>query len=442
MRFAPEKMIFLSYFLIIIIFGTLLLTLGIASAKQHPVSLIDAFFIATSAVCVTGLSPVAASDLSVFGQSCILLLMELGGLGIVSFTTIYIAMPRRKISLAGTKLMREYFISEIEYRPRNIIKGILVTTACFQAVGALLLYGPFASAGVGNPAFVSIFHSVSAFCNAGFSTFDDSLVTFRGDVYVLSVVSILIIAGGLGFVVLRDIARFLRREVSRLSYHSKLVLQVSAVLIVFGTLMYLILEGENSMCGMSFPGAQGNAVFHSVTARTAGFNTLDVASMSDASKLGTMMLMLIGGSPGSIAGGVKTTTFVLVLIFIFKGLGERGLKHMGRSVKKETSLKAVAFFIRALALLFAIVIALTIAEGRAMAAKGYGFLDLAFEAVSAFGTVGLSTGLTGSLGVVGKLILVVAMFAGRVGLFTFALAPMGRKVERFVDYPSADVLIG
>jgi trk system potassium uptake protein TrkH len=442
MRFAPEKLLFLAYFLMLIIVGTILLSLNAASAHNKALSLIDAFFISTSVVCVTGLSTVAATDFSNFGLICIMLLMELGGLGIVTFSTIYIALPKKKISLAGTKLMREYFVSEIEYRPRKIIKSILLTTICFQAIGALLLYGRFASIGARNPAFNAVFHSISAFCNAGFSTFDDSLASFKGDAWVLSVVAILIVAGGLGFVVLRDIAYAMRQGGKRLSFHSKLVLQMSAALIVLGALLYMALEGGNSMAGLQGPELPLNAVFHSVTARTAGFNTVDVASMSDASKLGTMALMLIGGSPGSIAGGIKTTTFLLVLIFAFKGLGSRGLKHMGRSVSPETSLRAISFFIKALALLAAIVFALVIAEGAEMSKRGFSFIDLAFEAFSAFGTVGLSAGLTSSLGIAGKLIIIAAMFAGRVGLFTFVLAQGEKSVERFVDYPSAEVLVG
>lgn len=429
----------LSYFVALILAGTALLCLpGSLSGPGLGLGPIDALFTATSAVCVTGLVTVDTSLFSRFGQIVILCLIQLGGLGIISFTSLMLIVPGRRLPFRRLRTIRSFSVDGVEHDPVKIVGSIVFFTVAIEAAGSLALYGLFAREGVADSWFASVFHSISAFCNAGFSTFPDSLERFSREPLVLLVVSVLIVTGGIGFIVLQDLERRLRGKKRNLSYHSRLVLSSTAVLILAGAAAFWFLEGDNAFGGMGPVDRAANALFQSITPRTAGFDAVRQAGLDPLSKFVTILLMFIGGAPGSIAGGIKLTTAFIVLMVMLKRANDRGeINALGRRLSQGTINSAVVYFIKAAFLLILAAGALSLTEASGAADFG----RIAFEVSSAFGTVGLSLGLTASLSAAGKLVIIATMFSGRVGLLAFVFLGGATDDDRFV-YPEADILIG
>ncbi len=437
-RISGEKFSIFSYFVSVILLGGLMLSLPWAWTGATRLSPLDALFTSTSAVCVTGLIVVDTAQFSFFGQLVILLLIQFGGLGIVTFATLYVALPRRRVSLVNRGIIKDMFIDEVETNPRLIIRSILLTTLAIEFLGFLVLRHRFKALAVEGYVFAAAFHAISAFCNAGFSTFSDSLIHFAGDWTINLMVILLIVAGGLGFVVHQDIGRVFMRTKRRLSYHSRIVIITTGMLLFVGFAAFYLLEYDGAYSALTVPQKMLAALFQSVTPRTAGFETVAQSSLGLASMTVVLLLMFTGGSPGSTAGGVKTTTMFMAFASAFRGHEEDGSIVYGGgtlstgTITKAFSVLAKAFFIVVLGFLWLLAL-----EGRKS-----GFGDLLFETVSAFGTVGLSRGVTAGLGPVSKVLVIALMFIGRVGLFAMAVSRDSGRVERFAEFPRENLLLG
>lgn len=402
---------------------------GLYSGEE--LSWLDALFTATSAVCVTGLIVVdTATYFTAAGQAWILLLIQLGGLGIITFTTVIIVALGRRLSLRHEALSagsRE-IAPHVDYS--RLTRDVIVFTFVIEGIAAALLYVFWIPRlGISGAAWPALFHSISAFCNAGFSTFSDSLMGFQDHPGILGAVMALIVLGGIGFLTLEEISLWAAaqrtRRRFRISLHSRLVLAISGALLLTGWVMFALFEWRLTLAEMPVWEKLLNALFMSVTARTAGFNTVDYAEVTTSSDFLTILLMMIGGSPGSAAGGLKTTTVALIGLLAWARLrGNEVTSVWGRSVPEETIQRSVGLFVVAFGMVTAAIFAYTATE---LGAQGHlaqeaGFLKYMFEGVSAFNTVGLSMGVTAGLTTAGKWVTIVLMFLGRVGPLTFAAA--------------------
>jgi trk system potassium uptake protein TrkH len=429
-RLTPPQL-FVGSFLLLIALGTLGLK-GLPGLYTGPsLGWLDAVFTATSAVCVTGLIVVdTATYFTPIGQAFILILIQLGGLGMITFTTVIIAALGRRLSLRQQALSASSsdILPDVDYR--RLTRDVVVFTLALEGVGAALLYALWIPRfGWGGAAWPALFHSISAFCNAGFSTFSDSLIGFQAAPYTLLVIMALIVVGGIGFLVLEELYLRIRageRERRfRISLHSRLVLATTAVLIVGGWILFTLFEWSITFRDMPDWVKVLNGLFLSVTARTGGFNTIDYGEAAVNSNFLTMLLMFVGGSPGSTAGGLKTTTIALVALLAWSRFRGDVVVHLwGRSVREESVQRAVGLVVVGVGLISAAIFVYTTSEigavGHSHAASG--FLAYTFEAVSAINTVGLSMGITADLSPFGKWFTMLLMFLGRVGPITFAAA--------------------
>lgn len=437
------------YFLFLALTGTILFRFPAFYSDGMPIPLIDSIFTTVSAMCVTGLSTV---DMSVFSNSgflLILLLIEAGGLGLVSFFTIYLALDAKKISLLNRNIIKDYFTEEQQIETKQIIREIIFFTLFIQFLGALLLSLLLKFHGEENYIFYGIFISVSAFCNAGFSPYSESLSSFTNSPVFLLTVSLIIILGGLGFSVMSNIFFTLKKQNGKkrtiLSLHSKIVLFTTFILIAGGTAFFFIFEYNGAYKDLSFSSALLNAFFQSVTLRTAGFETVSQNSFSAHSTVLSDIFMLIGGSPGSMAGGIKTTTFFLLLTLAYKSIHDKNSPSIfHRDISESSTSKATSIFIKAICFLSVMIILLLISEQKSIKNGIFSESSLIFEAFSAFATVGLSKGITGLLSNSGKIIIIFLMFAGRTGITFIALNNFSRKnnIKSLTDYPEEDVLLG
>lgn len=437
------------YFLFLALTGTILFRFPAFYSDGMPIPLIDSIFTTVSAMCVTGLSTV---DMSVFSNSgflLILLLIEAGGLGLVSFFTIYLALDAKKISLLNRNIIKDYFTEEQQIETKQIIREIIFFTLFIQFLGALILSLLLKFHGEENYIFYGIFISVSAFCNAGFSPYSESLSSFTNSPVFLLTVSLIIILGGLGFSVMSNIFFTLKKQNGKkrtiLSLHSKIVLFTTFILIAGGTAFFFIFEYNGAYKDLSFSSALLNAFFQSVTLRTAGFETVSQNSFSAHSTVLSDIFMLIGGSPGSMAGGIKTTTFFLLLTLAYKSIHDKNSPSIfHRDISESSTSKATSIFIKAICFLSVMIILLLISEQKSIKNGIFSESSLIFEAFSAFATVGLSKGITGLLSNSGKIIIIFLMFAGRTGITFIALNNFSRKnnIKSLSDYPEEDVLLG
>lgn len=437
------------YFLLLALTGTILFRFPVFYSDGTPVSLIDSIFTTVSAMCVTGLSTV---DMSVFSNSgflLILLLIEAGGLGLVSFFTIYLALDAKKISLLNRNIIKDYFTDEQQLETKQILREIIFFTLFIQFLGAVILAVLLKFHGEANYIFYGIFISVSAFCNAGFSPYSESLSSFTNSPLFLLTVSLIIILGGLGFSVMSNILFTLKKRNGQkrtiLSLHSKIVLFTTFILLLAGTVIFFIFERNGAFKDLSFSSALLNAFFQSVTLRTAGFETVSQNSFSAHSTVLSDIFMLIGGSPGSMAGGIKTTTFFLLLTLAYKSIHDKNSPSIfHRDISEESTSKATSVFIKAICFLSVMIILLLISEENSIKNGIFSESSLIFEGFSAFATVGLSKGITGLLSNSGKIIVIILMFAGRTGITFIALNNFSRKntVKSLTDYPEEDVLLG
>jgi trk system potassium uptake protein TrkH len=437
-----EKLFLFSYFLACIGLGTVVLYITISWGGTQKLHLIDALFTATSAVCVTGLITVDTTTYAALGQVMILILIQAGGLGIISFSTIYLARPRGRISLIGHRIIRGYYLESSGLGTVSIIRRIVAVTLSFELAGTLILYLAFRSTVAEKRLFVSLFHAVSAFCNAGFSLFSNSLEGYTTKAAVSLTIMALVIFGGLGFVVLQDMAATGIVKKKRLSLHSKIVFLMSGILLVFAAGFFLAFESGGSMAHLTGGQKLLAALFQAATPRTAGFSTVAQGNLSMPSKTLTMLLMFIGGGSGSIAGGIKVNTFFIVLLMVFQGPDSRGeVTVFKRKIDGSRMSHATIFVLKALLLLFGSFLLLTVTELR-VADHQVDVFSLIFETFSAFGTVGLSLGATPGLTGVGKLVLVITMFMGRIGLLALAIPRSRPYPVHVLDHPQGEVLIG
>ena len=443
---SPSQFLAFS-FLAIITVGGLLLSLPIAAAEGRSVSVLDAFFTSVSAVCVTGLITVDTPvDYSRFGQVVVLLLVQAGGLGYMTLSTVFVAAIGRSVSLQERLTLQEALnVQDMEGLVR-FAGTVLKLTLVIEGIGAAILALRWWPAmGLGDALWHGTFHAVSAFNNAGFALWSDNLSSWRGDITVNLVITALIIAGGLGFFVWAELINLSRRQV-RLSVHTRLVLLASGALLVGGMAAFLVLEWHNprTLGPLSLVDRLLAAWFQSVTARTAGFNTIDIGAMTAPALFVMMALMFIGASPGSTGGGVKTTTFSITLAALWATVrGASDTVIFKRRVAAEVVAKA--FFISLIAF-----VALNGVAWLVLLFEGRDLLKTLFETTSAFGTVGLSMGeagspvsLSASFSPVGKLLMMAMMFIGRVGPLTLAIAVAKRaRAQARLQYPEGKILIG
>ena len=422
-------------FLGIILLGTLLLALPVSTRDGHSIGLFDSLFTATSAVCVTGLVAVdTGTTFSMFGQAVLLVLIQVGGLGFMVFATRIMMMLGRRISIKNRLLIRESMNGASLSNLGGLARRYLLLALGIEAAGAALLairfvpmYGPRRGL------WFAVFHAVSAFCNAGFDLFGDfsSLTGFAADPLVLIIVAALIVLGGLGFSVILEVLRN-RQGLKNLSLHTRIVLTFTLALLLMGTVFYALVEhGRLDVL---------NAFFQSVTMRTAGFNSVDLASFTDGSKLFSSLLMIIGASPASTGGGMKTTTVAVVVLLIVSVVkGDDGVNAARRRFSADTVRRALAVVALFLAMLLLGTLSISIIEnGR------FSLADILFECSSAMGTVGVSAIGTPNLHPVSRALLMPMMFLGRVGPLTLAVAVARRQdyIKPVAKFPEEKIMIG
>lgn len=444
----PARMLVLS-FMALIGAGTAGLMLPQSSAGE-PLRFIDALFTSTSASCVTGLTVFdIGAQLTHFGQAVLLLAIQLGGLGIVTFSTFFILIVGGSISFRGHNILQETFSQQPMADFGALVKSIILVTLGIELVGAILLYFSFRHLHPpGEAVYHSIFHSISAFCNAGFSLYPDSFIRFQTDWYFNLIICALIVCGGLGFVVYYDLGDFIfrrsRRPLAALSFHTRLTALVTGLLIIGGAAGFFLFEFPNTLKPLDWPAKILVSLFQSVTPRTAGFNTIPFDQLTNGTLFFVLWLMFIGGSSGSCAGGIKTSTFaVLIGLAWARFRDQQEVNLLQRRIPDSVVSKAVSVSLFAILAIVFFAFCLLVSElGGVSQQQSRGqFLQILFETVSAFGTVGLSTGVTPELSDFGKLAITAVMFFGRVGPLTVAIA-VTKSVTRRYKYASETFLVG
>lgn len=445
LSFRPAQLM-LTSFAFAIAFGAVLLMLPAATVSGVRLSLVDALFTATSAVCVTGLIVKdTATYFSPFGQLVILALVQIGGLGIMTFSVTLALLLRKSFGVKEQFEMQEVLDQDVISNVKNLVMFIFKMTFILEIAGALVLFLLWRDRFNGGltALYHAVFHSVSAFCNAGFSTFSDSLMRFSDDLWTNLTIMLLVVLGGLGFIVIRDFYHNLRNKFGRnrditmkLRVQTRLVLYVSMLLIAIGTLLIFFMERKLAFAGLRFDQRLLVSLFQSITTRTAGFNTVDIVRLSAPTLFFMLIFMFIGASPGSTGGGIKTTTIAVFWATIVSAFRQREqVQIFKRTIPFEIIQKAVLLFGAAIMLVMTFILVLLYTEQKPL-------LDVAFETVSAFGTVGLSTGLTPLLSSKGKIVITLLMFIGRLGPLTIGYAFAGRHRPANITYAEERVMIG
>jgi potassium uptake TrkH family protein len=440
LKFHPSQTLIIS-FLVLILVGTGLLMLPRATPGNVSMSFLDALFTATSATCVTGLTVVDTSTyFTRFGQIIILVLVQIGGLGLMTLSSFLAIFFGRGIGIRERVVLHQMMNVEKIGTITNLLRNAVLITLGIEAAGVVVLMFFWVDQGwtFGQLIYNSVFHSICAFNNAGFSTFSDSLVSFQNNTGVLLCISVLVILGGLGYIVLMDLSGVIKswhkfQRNYRTNIQTRMVLIISAILLVVGFLLLLLLD-ENHWGYLRVL----TAFFNSITARSAGYNTIDMASLSIPSSLVVIVLMFIGASPGSTGGGIKTTTLGVLWSSIIAIIsGQNRIVIFKRRLPFLVLNRALVVFAFAVMFVTAIIFMLSLTE----TARG---IDIVFEAVSAFATCGLSRGLTPHLSIAGKVIIVISMFIGRLGALTlaFAITASNEQSATRVEYPSEAVMIG
>ncbi len=435
--------------------------LPISTTSGNTTSLIDAFFTATSATCVTGLTVYTTYDhFTIFGQIVILILIQIGGLGFMTIITMFFIFMGKKITIKERMVIQESLNQTSMDGIISLVKKILIGTLIIEGTGAVLLTIRFLFDGYGfvKSVYMGVFHSVSAFCNAGFDIIGpSSLIPYKTDLVINVVIMLLIIIGGLGFTVWFDTIKVLKLRnkeenknrrgfactVRKMTLHSRVVLTVTAILIVFGAVLFFVFEHNNpkTLGDLSYPGKILASFMQSVTTRTAGFAAIDQAGMTYASKFLTIILMFIGGSPAGTAGGIKTSTIGVLIVAVISIIkGKQKLNLFDRSINFSTLQKALTIFFIYLFLIVSVTMVLTFTES----SLGFEFIDIMFEAGSALGTVGLTTGVTPSLSWIGKILISFLMYMGRVGPVTIAVSLTKQiyKNKEAFELPEEKIIVG
>jgi trk system potassium uptake protein len=427
-------------FLCLIAIGTLLLMIPFATKDRHHLSFIDALFEATSAVCVTGLVVVdTETTFTLFGQTVLMVLIQVGGLGFMTFGIIIALFLGKNIGLKG-RLMIQESLNQLSIEGMvRLVKFVVGFTFLIEAIGAVILSIRFLNDfDIPKAIYYGIFHSISAFNNAGFDLMGEfrSLTGYLGDSTIIMTLSSLLIIGGIGYTVILDILK--KKSLRKLSLHTKLVLLMTLILNVVATILIFTLEYNNpgTLGGLSLKDKILGAYFHGVVPRTAGFNSLNMPELTLSSQFVTMLLMFIGGGSGGTAGGIKVTTFVIMILAVWSVIrGRDEVNIMRRRIPKDLIFRAFSITVYSTGVVFLILFILTITEKAPLNI-------LMFEVISAFGTVGMSMGLTPDLSEVGKVVIAILMFIGRVGPLTlaFALAKGNKKVP--IKYVEEKIMIG
>ena len=449
LNFWKSSRILIFSFILIILLGSIILSLP-QSVVGERLSFIDSVFTATSATCVTGLIVVDTSTkFTEFGQLIILILIQLGGLGIMTFSTFFIFLIIGKFSISERDVIQETLIQSPIKNLAGLLKTIFLFTIIIEALGAVVLSICFIQQMPLKDALIhGVFHSISAFCNAGFSLNQNSFINYQGDVIINFTLIFLITSGGLGFIVLHELRKFLlnKRKNKKISfsYHTKMVLCISSILIVFGFLIILFFEHGNVLSQQSLKNKFLLSFFQSVTCRTAGFNSVDISLLTNSTLFFMIILMFVGASPGSCGGGVKTTTAsVLVAMLSARFKNRDDVNIANRRIPEDIISRAISItFFSVFIIITATILLMTFEQGGISHQQSRGmFLESFFEVISAFGTVGLSTGLTAELSSIGKGIIIATMFVGRLGPLTIALA-IGKKEKPRFKYAQEKILIG
>ncbi len=449
---TPQQQLIASFILLILVGSVTLMLPGMTT--NAGMSYIDALFTSTSAVCVTGLVVKdTGGDFTRLGQWVLLALIQLGGLGIMTFSTIFLLILGKQPSLTQDTVLQDTFACSPMRSPRTLIVPVVLFTFAVEFVGVALYFLHWIrEVSVNDAMFISLFHAVSAFCNAGFCLFPDSFTRYQGNILINLNTVFLIIAGGIGFLVLLELyQRFGRnkgkngRRRKSLSLHAKLTLLTTSILILGGAVFFFLVEYNDTLSGMDFSDRVLISVFQSVTARTAGFNTVNFSLLSNATLFFFIILMFIGASPGSCGGGIKTTTAAVFFALVLSRLrGQTDTMIMNRTISKQATARAVAVVISSGLVITAMVVILLLTQlGGISHVQSRGmFLEYFFEAVSAFSTVGLSMGKTSGLDAIGKSLIIVLMFVGRLGPLTLAFSIRPRETAAHLKYSEEAVMIG
>ena len=433
----PARFIVLGY-LAVTLLGTFLLSLPISHAPGTTVGFLDALFTATSATAVTGLTVRdTGSDFSIFGQLVIMFLIQIGGLGLMATVTLFAVLLGWRIGIHQRLLLTVDLNQPSISGVVRLVRNVFWFTVLFELVGAIILFTAFREdMSAGTAIFFAVFHAISAFCNAGFDLFGDSLQGFRGNAIVNLTVAALIIVGGLGFAVLQDVAA--HRRWSRLSFHSRVVLVTTATLLLLGTVGVLVLEVNNTRTLRSLPWGERllASFFQSATTRTAGFNTVPTESLATPTLFLFLLLMFIGASPGSTGGGIKTTTLAVFLAVLHSAARRRKDIELGRYRIGAASLDGALVVVTGTVLwIMVVTFVLLVSDGKE-------FLATLFEVVSAMGTVGLSMGITRELSPLGKVLIICTMFIGRVGPIAVVLSLGQRSAHQAIRRPEKTLIVG
>jgi trk system potassium uptake protein TrkH len=440
-KFSPSQFLAIS-FLAAIALGTGLLLLPFSTRSGH-ISFIDALFRSTSSVCVTGLTVQdTASSFTGFGQAVNLFLFQLGGLGIMTFSTLILLVAGKKISFTDRVIIQHGFHPSSPKNVKTLIQSIFLYTLGLEAAGALVLFlhwrkeFPF-----GRDVFLSVYHSISAFCNAGFSLFSTSFESFRNDTWINLTLVFLIVLGGIGFLVLQEsknaIRAFLKRKKPRLSLHAKIVLSFTFFLIAIPFVLFLAVEWNSTLQNFSVKEKILSTLFQVVTARTAGFNTMNLGILSFPSVMLLILLMFIGASPGSTGGGIKTSTFGVIFAFLKSKITAReSVNLFYRTLPLEMIMRAFTVVTLSFSILFLSTFIISLAQPH------FQMKSVIFEVFSAFGTVGLSLGITPKLNTLSKIVIILTMYIGRIGPLTLLWAFSRKKSLGRYEYLEETVMIG
>ncbi len=449
LKLNPATLILLS-FLLVILSGTVMLKIP-ASTTDDGISWIDALFTSTSAVCVTGLTVVdTGTCFTGFGQCVILGLIQIGGLGLMTISVALFHWVGRRIAFHQRMAMQDLFSSKPREDIFNLVKSIILMTLGVEFLGAVFLTlhwnGEFS---FGKAAFQAVFHSVSAFCNAGFALFPDNLMKYSDSYLLNTVICSLIVIGGIGFPVLYDLqCWFKQHKIKRFKFsvQTKTVFLTTLILIFLGALFIFIIERQGFQQGKPFGFRILTSIFQSITCRTAGFNTVDIGSLKDATLIIMIFLMFFGASPGSCGGGVKTTTLALLVGFTFSGIRRRTRVNIfKKSIPKETVDRSITLVLVSIGIIGLIIFMLLMGDsitGHEIHRPQDTFLMYLFETVSAFGTVGLSMGVTPDLSMWGKLMIITMMIIGRVGVLTFSYIIVGSGPSNGIERSEENMMIG
>lgn len=444
-HFTPPRTFIFSFATLILV-GTVLLQLPFSAARGN-VRFVDALFTSTSAVCVTGLVVFdIGKNLSLIGQIITLFLFQIGGLGIITFSAFFFGLMGRGISIRETEIIQSTFMNTPRRDFFRVVRFVIISTLMAESAGTLLLFIRFQQDfPLGKALYHALYNAVSAFNNCGFCLFSDSLVRYQGDLIVNLTIMGLIILGGIGFIVHYQIVARIKHRKYRLSLHTKIVLVTSGVLLLLGAALFYLFERNNVLKDMPVLSQILVSLFQSVTPRTAGFNTVDIGQLTNATVLLMLVLMFIGASPGSTGGGIKTTSAALLFLMIWNRMrGNEEVNVFNRTVPREIVTRTISIILASAFSVFLISSVLLIVSGQesSLAESRRFFVEYLFDTVSAYGTVGLSMGITPTLNDLQKLALVIMMFAGRVGPLTLAYSLSMSSSKKSLTYAEESVMVG